>query len=82
MTDLDRILITAHRRNIHRYKRLLGTHLNDLERSFVLRRINEEKSALADLLRKRGPRHGQPFPDHLPAATCSGAEANYIAGQI
>jgi hypothetical protein len=82
MTDLDRTLVTAHRRNIHRYKRLLRTHLTDLERSFVLRRMNEEKSALTDLLRKRPPRHAQPFGDHLPAATCSGAEANHIAGQM
>ena len=82
MTDLDGILIAAHRRNIHRYKRLLCTHLTDLERSFVLRRIDEEKSALTDLLRQRGSRHAQPFPDHLSAATRSGAAANYIAGQI
>jgi len=58
MTDLDSILVTAHCRNIHRYKRLLRTHLTDLERSFVLRRMNEEELALTDLLRKRSSRRG------------------------
>jgi hypothetical protein len=60
MTDLDTILITAHRGNMRRYQRLLCTHLTDLERSFVLRRLDEEKSALADLLRKRAVRHAEP----------------------
>jgi hypothetical protein len=60
MPDLDTVFITAHRGNIRRYQRLLRTHLTDLERSFVLRRLNEEKSALADLLRKRAVRHAKP----------------------
>jgi hypothetical protein len=60
MTELDTIFVTAHRGNIHRYQRLLRTHLTDLERSFVRRRLDEEKSALADLLRGRAGRHAQP----------------------
>jgi hypothetical protein len=75
MTELDTILITAHRGNIRRYKRLLRTHLTDLERSFVLRRMDEEKSALRDLLQKRGNPQAPPFPDHFSAALLSSAEA-------
>jgi hypothetical protein len=60
MTDLNTIFVTAHRGNIRRYQRLLRTHLTDLERSFVLRRLDEEKSALADLLRRRVGRHAEP----------------------
>jgi hypothetical protein len=81
MTDLDTILIAAHRGNVRRYKRLLRTHLTDLERSFVLRRIDEENAALRDLLRKRAGRDAEPFPHHLPAATCSAAEVNIVAGR-
>lgn len=60
MNDLDTILITAHRGNIRRYQRLLRTHLTELERSFVLRRLGEEKSALTNLLRKRAAWDAEP----------------------
>ena len=75
MTELAAILVTAHRANVRRYKRLLRTQLTDLERSFVLRRIDEENSALRDLLRKQASAQPQPFPVHVPAAAASGAEA-------
>lgn len=75
MSNLDTILITAHRGNIRRYKRLLRTHLTELERSFVLRRMDEEKSALQDLLRKQGNPQAQPFPDHFTSALLASAEA-------
>jgi hypothetical protein len=75
MTDQDTILFAAHRGNIRRYKRLLGTHLTELERAFVLRRLDEEKAALADLLRKRAGGRAPPFPDNLQVARMHGAEA-------
>ena len=40
------------------YKRLLRTHLTELERAFVDRRLKEEKSELARLI---GERQAQPF---------------------
>jgi hypothetical protein len=80
MTDLDTILITAHRGNRRRYRRLLRTHLTELERSFVLRRLDEETAALSDLLRKRATRHLQAVPDHLPAAACSGGDPGLFHG--
>jgi hypothetical protein len=53
MKDLETLRISAHRRNISRYKRLLRTHLTELEREFVDRRLSEEKSALAQLIADR-----------------------------
>lgn len=79
MTDLDTILITAHRGNMRRYARLLRTHLTDLERSFVLRRLDEEKAALGDLLRRRANRDVQATPNQLPGAKGAGGEPSYIA---
>lgn len=69
MPDLDPI-ITAHRRNLSRYSRLLRTPLTDLERQFVLRRMDEEKSVLQDLLAKqraRRPERVSTLPDDAPA---------------
>jgi hypothetical protein len=77
MTDLDTILITAHRGNLRRYQRLLRTHLTELERSFVLRRLNEEKSALADLLRKRAVRHAESQTIVLGAGGGTSAERQF-----
>jgi|SRR5579871_3449447 len=54
---LDRL--RAHRTNIHRYRRLLGTRLSDLERKYIERRLNDEEMSLKTLLR-------QTFPDRLP----------------
>nr|WP_233287402.1 hypothetical protein [Bradyrhizobium oropedii] len=36
----------AHRNNVGRYRRLLGTELSDLERDFVNRRLSEEMAAM------------------------------------
>jgi hypothetical protein len=54
---LDRL--RTHRTNIHRYRRLLGTRLSDLERKYIERRLNDEEMSLKTLLR-------QTFPDRLP----------------
>jgi hypothetical protein len=50
MTYLDNVRVTAHRSNISRYLRLLSTHLTELERDFVYRRLREEQSALTALM--------------------------------
>jgi hypothetical protein len=49
MTDEKVARLRAHTSNISRYRRLLGTNLTDLERGFVERRLNEERSALQSL---------------------------------
>ena len=51
MTNIDvkAIRINAHRANIKRYCRLLATELTEMERTFVHRRIAEERLALEQL---------------------------------
>jgi len=39
-------LVFAHRTNIEKYRRLLRTHLTDIEREFVERRLGEEEALL------------------------------------
>jgi hypothetical protein len=48
--DVRTTRIAAHEANLQRYARLLTTHLTDLERAFIHRRIAEERLALERLL--------------------------------
>ena len=61
MLDENLARIRAHRNNIHRYRRLLKTRLSQLERSFIERRLAEEKSALEALT-------AATFPVRFPAS--------------
>jgi hypothetical protein len=45
--ETDRL--RARRNNVHRYRRLLQTELTELERRYIERRLNEEKSAMDSL---------------------------------
>ena len=58
MIDVNLERLRAHQKNINRYRRLLGTHLSDLERSYIERRLSEEQASLKGLLREA-------FPDRL-----------------
>jgi hypothetical protein len=49
MIDEDFARLRAHRNNIHRYRRLLDTNLSDLERSFIVKRLDEEQVAFQTL---------------------------------
>jgi hypothetical protein len=49
MLDDDLARLRACRNNIHRYRRLLGTKLSEIERQFVERRLGEEEAALENL---------------------------------
>jgi hypothetical protein len=65
MLDEDFARIRAHRNNIHRYRRLLGTRLSDIERQFIERRLAEEETALRALATQTfpvafTPQKGQP----------------------
>jgi len=52
--------LRAHQNNIRRYRRLLATHLTDLERAYIESRLNEEQASMETLLREE-------FPDRLSA---------------
>ena len=49
MIDENLARLRAHRNNIHRYRRLLATQLTDLERAYILRRLEEEQAAMTSL---------------------------------
>ena len=60
MLDVNLERLRAHQKNIDRYRRLLRTHLSDLERSYIERRWSEEHASIKGLLRET-------FPDRLSA---------------
>jgi hypothetical protein len=60
MLDVNLERLRAHRKNIDRYRRLLVTHLSDLERSYLERRVSEEQASLKRILRET-------LPDRLSA---------------
>ena len=60
MLDVKMERLRAHQRNIDRYRRLLATHLSDLERPFIQRRLSEVEASVKGLLRET-------FPDRLSA---------------
>ena len=49
--------LRTHRNNVARYRRLLKTHLTDLERQFIERRLSEEQSEFELLSGGILPRH-------------------------
>lgn len=49
MIDVDKARIAAHQRNLMRYRRILATPLSEAERTFVKRRIAEERARLEKL---------------------------------
>jgi hypothetical protein len=51
MIDEKFARLRTYRNNINRYRRLLKTELSELERQFIERRLNEEKSAMESLAR-------------------------------
>jgi hypothetical protein len=52
--------LRAHRHNVYRYRRLLRTKLTDLERGYILRRLEQEEQALAAL--SEGESHAAMHP--------------------
>ena len=53
--------LRAHRNNIHRYRRLLATRLSELERAYVLKRLQDEEAASQALMQTT-------FPLSLPSS--------------
>lgn len=53
MIDEKSARLRTHRNNISRYRRLLRTELSELERQFIEKRLNEEKSEMEGLAPSR-----------------------------
>jgi hypothetical protein len=53
MTEIDVVRMEVHQKNIDRYRRLLRTKLTELERSYVVRRLAEERHALGLIQARR-----------------------------
>jgi hypothetical protein len=66
MIDENLARLRAHRNYIHRYRRLLGTQLTELERHYVERRLSEEMEAA-----KRLSNETFPLGLRLPAQRCA-----------
>jgi hypothetical protein len=62
MTDIQAAKIQAHRKNIQRYRTLLGSALTYAERRYLERRIAQEQTAMDNLqlvqARERWPERG------------------------
>src|SRR3954466_13156390 len=66
MIDENLAHLRAHRNNIHRYRRLLGTQLTELERHYIERRLSGEMEAA-----KRLSTETSPLALRLPAQRCA-----------
>jgi hypothetical protein len=55
MIDENLARLRAHRNNTHRYRRLLATRLSEVERAYILRRLQEEEAACAALIQTTFP---------------------------
>jgi hypothetical protein len=65
----------ARRNNVRRYRRLLQTELTELERRYIERRLNEEKSAMESLTSSTAPLQN-PRTDSQISARSLAAEKN------
>jgi hypothetical protein len=68
MTDINAARILAHQGNIARYRRILSTKLTELERSFVMRRLAEERKCLRRLIEARGKQLEPPHDNEIERA--------------
>jgi hypothetical protein len=55
MSEFDTAMMSAHRKNIARYQRLLESHLSADERRYVERRVAEERAALGQIAARSAP---------------------------
>jgi hypothetical protein len=75
MIDLRAARISAHQANIKRYCRLLATELTETERTFLHRRIAEERLALEQLDQSNYPAEAE--RDDLLGAHAIAEEADH-----
>jgi hypothetical protein len=79
MTEIDVVRMNVHQNNVDRYRRLLRTKLTEIERSYVKRRLAEERRALG-IIQARGtnnppPRLTLPVRDYAKVITHPEASA-------
>ncbi|MEZ0081499.1 hypothetical protein [Bradyrhizobium japonicum] len=55
MIDANLARLRAHRNNVLRYRRLLATRLTDLERTYIERRLEEERASMDALSQETFP---------------------------
>jgi hypothetical protein len=67
--------LRARQNNVRRYRRLLQTELTELERRYIERRLNEEKSAMESLTSSTVPLQN-PRTDSQISARSLAAEKN------
>ena len=67
MIDENWDLLRARRNNVSRYRRLLQTELTELERRYIERRLNEEKSAMESLTSSTAPLQNPRTDCHISA---------------
>jgi hypothetical protein len=67
MIDENWAHLHARRNNVRRYRRLLQTELTELERQYVERRLNEEKSAMESLTSSTAPFN---ITEPIPQLSC------------
>ncbi|WP_035970554.1 hypothetical protein [Bradyrhizobium sp. WSM3983] len=73
MIDAKLAQLRAHRQNVNRYRRLLGTKLSPLERQYIERRLSEESAAIDTLAASTfpitfsDPRREAPHPVEMSA---------------
>ena len=66
MTNHNIERLRSHQNNVRRYSRLLATHLTDIERGYIERRLSEERRCVEALLREE-------FPYRLSARSTDGS---------
>lgn len=75
MNKLHLARIRAHQANLDRYCRILATHLTELERNFLHRRITEEHAALSRLEAEAfASANSEAHPDTVVAASALAKE--------
>jgi hypothetical protein len=84
MSEENLARLRAHRNNIHRYRRLLRTHLTELERQYIDNRLSAELEAA-----KRISHETFPFaigsmtrPSAKDDPLCHDEVWNWIAGEL
>jgi len=69
MIEVNLERLRVHQKNVERYRRLLATHLSDLERAYIERRLSEEQFSMKALLRDTFPDRVSPPPPRMDELT-------------
>ena len=81
MIDEKFARLRTYRNNINRYHRLLRTELSELERQFIERRLNEEKSAM-DSLANDSPEIHPPYVGRVSSCRKSASRALTVHDEL